>query len=85
MKKNLNQKILEMTNDFKYNNENKLLLSEVDSKFFYNDTEFNPYSDENYFETSDINFKKLLITILNSAPTEYPVFEDENIFSSDTL
>ena len=83
-KKNLNQKILEMTNDFKYNNENKLLLSEVDSKFFYNDTEFNPYSDENYFETSDINFKKLLITLLNSAPTEYPVFEDENIFSSDT-
>ena len=73
-----------MTNDFKYNNENKLLLTEVDSKFFYNDTEFNPYSDENYFETSDINFKSFLINLLNSAPTEYPALEDENIFSSNT-
>ena len=83
-KKNLNQKILEMTNDFKYNNENELLLSETDSNFFYNDTEFNPYSDENHFEQSDINLKKLFINLLNSAPTEFSVLEHENVFSSNT-
>ena len=83
-KKNLNQKILEMTNDFKYNNENELLLSETDSNFFYNDTEFNPYSDENHFEKSDINLIKLFINLLNSAPTEFSVLEHENVFSSNT-
>lgn len=83
-KKNLNQKILEMTPDLKYNNEKNLLLSENDSKFFYNDTEFNPYSEENNFETSDINFKKLFINLLNSSPAEFSVLEDENVFSSNT-
>ena len=83
-KKNLNQKILEMTSDFKYNNENELLLSEKDSILFYNDTEFNSYPNENHFETSDITLKKLFINILDSAPIQFPVLEDENIFSSDT-
>lgn len=83
-KKNLNQKILEMTPDLKYNNEKNLLLSENDSKFFYNDTEFNPYSEENHFETSDINFKKLFINLLNSSPAEFDVLDNENVFSSNT-
>ena len=83
-KKNLNQKILEMTPDLKYNNENNLLLSEKDSIFFYNDTEFDPYSEENHFEISDINFKKLFINLLNSSPGEFSVLEDENVFSSNT-
>ena len=82
-KKNLNQKILEMTPDLKYNNANNLLLSENDSKFFYEDTEFEPYSEENHFETSDINFNIFFINLLNSSLAEFPVLENENVFSSN--
>ena len=81
-KKNLNQKILEITSDNKYI-DNNLLLREDDSITYYNEDEFTPYESENDFN-SNITFEKFFINLLDKSSTPFEVLDDQNLFSSDS-
>ena len=84
-KKILNQKILQISKDSKYDNENELLLTRDGVKLLYNDQQFDDFSEENDFYNSDSNLKKLFINILDSKnQKEFEVLEDETIYSSNT-
>ena len=84
-KKILNQKILQLSKDSSYDNENESLLKRDGVKLLYNDQQFVDYPEENDFYNSDINLKKLFINILDSKnQKEFEVLEDETIYSSNT-
>lgn len=84
-KKILNQKILQISKDSKYDNENKLLLTRDSIKLLYNDQQFDDFPEENDFYNSDSNLKKLFINILDSKnQKEFEVLEDETIYNSNT-